>query len=60
MHWLLPSINTTFIALVPKEDQSSTPDNFQPIALCNVIYKLISKVIANHLKPLLPMLISPE
>ena len=60
MHWILPSLNTTFLALIPKEDNSSTPDKYKPIALCNVIYKLISKVIANRLKPLLPLLISPK
>ena len=60
MHWLLPSLNATFIALVPKEDQPSKPDKFRPISLCNVIYKFISKIIANRLKPLLPLLISPE
>ena len=60
MHWILPSLNTTFIALIPREEHSMTPDKFRPIALCNVIYKVISKVIANRLKPLLPGLISPE
>ena len=60
MHWILPSRNATFIALVPKEDSSITPDKFRPIALCNVIYKIITKVIANRLKSLLPLLISPE
>lgn len=59
-HWLLPSLNSTFIALIPKEENISTPDKFRPIALCNVIYKVISKVIANRLKLLLPLLISPE
>lgn len=60
LHWLLPSLNVTFIVLIPKEEKSNTPDKFCPIALCNVIYKVISKVIANRLKPLLPFLISPE
>jgi len=60
LHWLLPSLNSTFIALIPKEESNITPDKFRPISLCNVIYKVISKVIANRLKPLLPLLISPE
>lgn len=53
-------MNTTFIALIPREAQSQTPDKFRPIALCNVIYKIVSKVIALRLKLLLPLLISIE
>ncbi len=60
MHWLLPSLNSTFIALVPKGEEANTSDKFRPIALCNVIYKLISKVVENRLKPLLPLLVLPE
>jgi len=60
LHWLLPSLNATFIALIHKEEHSITPDKFRPIALYNFIYKVISKVIASHLKLLFPLLISPE
>eukprot|EP00253_Pinus_taeda_P009835 PITA_09835 len=60
MHWVLPSLNSTFISLVPKGEEANTPDKFRPVALCNVIYKLISKVVANRLKPLLPLLILSE
>jgi len=55
---ILRALNESFIALIPKQDKAMTPDRFRPIALCNVVYKIISKVIANRLKPLLPTLVS--
>lgn len=57
---MFPGVNATFIALVPKVDQPSTPDKYRPIALCYIIYKIVSKIIASRLKPLLPLIISPE
>ena len=57
---VLKSFNATFLTLIPKEVGADSPDKFKPIALCNVIYKIISKVIANRLKPILPSLISSE
>ena len=57
---VLKSFNATFLTLIPKEEKAESPDKFFPISLCNVIYKIISKVIANILKPLLPNLIYLE
>eukprot|EP00253_Pinus_taeda_P029243 PITA_29243 len=57
---ILKSLNSTFIALVPKVEEANTPEKFRPIALCNVIYKIISKVMANRLKVTLPGIISQE
>jgi hypothetical protein len=57
---ILKYLGSTFITLIPKENEARTPDRFRPIALCNVVYKIISKVIANIIKPLLPILISKE
>ena len=48
------------ITLIPKENEARTLDCYRPIELCNVVYNIISKLIANILKPLLPTLISQE
>jgi hypothetical protein len=57
---ILKALNATMITLIPKENEAKTPDRYRPIALCNVVYKIISKVIGNRLKPLLPSVVSQE
>ena len=57
---IFKDFNATFLTLIPKEVGVDSPDKFRPIALCNVIYKIISKVIANRLKPIVPSLISSK
>jgi hypothetical protein len=55
---MLRSVNFTQIALIPKTKLPESMGQFRPIALCNVIYKTISKVLANRLKVILPSIIS--
>jgi hypothetical protein len=52
-----PSLNKTNMALIPKVKNPSSVTGFRPISLFNILYKLISKVIANRLK-VLPLIIS--
>ena len=54
---LPPSLNMTNIALIPKVKSPSCVTEFRPISLCNILYKLISKVLANRLKKILPLII---
>lgn len=51
------SINVTNIVLVPKVENPVSMNDFRPIACCTVIYKCISKILANHLKQVLSKVI---
>ena len=50
-------LNETYICLIPKVQCPKKITEFRPINLCNVIYKIVSKVLANRLKRILPKVI---
>ncbi|XP_024043083.1 uncharacterized protein LOC112099827 [Citrus clementina] len=56
----LDSLNHTFIALIPKVKKPRKVMEFRPISLCNVVYRIVAKAIANRLKSILNHIISPN
>ncbi|KAL0291511.1 UNVERIFIED_CONTAM: hypothetical protein Scaly_2635100 [Sesamum calycinum] len=57
---LLKQVNTTILALIPKVRAPSTVSDFRPISCCNVLYKVITKIIVQRLRLVLDKLISPS
>lgn len=56
--FLLKGVNPTILALIPKKIDSMEMRYYRPIACCNVLYKVVSKIIANRLKLLLPRMVT--
>jgi hypothetical protein len=52
------SLNHSYVTLIPKTKSPEKVTEYRPISLCNVVYKLISKVLANRLKKVLPQVVS--
>lgn len=48
----------TTICLIPKIQGPEFLHQFRPIGLCNVVYKLVTKIITRAIKGFLPVMIS--
>ena len=57
--WLLRNLNQTFISLIPKKPGACNFNQFHPIGLCNVCYKVISKILVKRMRPLLNKIVDP-
>ena len=58
--FLPKGVNSTILALIPKMKEVAFMKDYRPISCCNVLYKVISKLLANRLKTILPKFIAPN
>ena len=49
--------NASFISLIPKVPEPQSLNDFRPISLIGCVYKVVSKLLSNRLKKVLPTLI---
>lgn len=55
---MLKEVNATILTLVPKISNASAVSDFRPIACCNTIYKVITKILANRIAGVLHDVVS--
>lgn len=55
--FLPKGINSTIIALIPKKTVAQEMRDYIPISCCNVVYKVVAKILSNRLKILLPKIV---
>ena len=52
-------LNETLITLILKCQSLESLNNYRPISLCNSIYKVVSKIIVNRIRPHIGKLVAP-
>lgn len=57
---LLRETNTTFVTLIPKVLETESLKDYRPISLCNLLYKFITKIMANKLKKVVSSIVRPN
>ena len=57
---VLGALNATFVALIPKKNDQKSFEDFSTIPMCNSMYKIITKSLANRLKGVFSKFISKE
>ncbi|GKD96686.1 RNA-directed DNA polymerase, eukaryota, reverse transcriptase zinc-binding domain protein [Tanacetum coccineum] len=57
---MLWEVNATLITLVPKSKTPLKVSDYRPISCCNVLYKIISKILINRIKNALCKLVNPN
>nr|GEX16298.1 hypothetical protein [Tanacetum cinerariifolium] len=55
---IIKELNHSVIALIPKVKSPTRVNDYRPISCCNVMFKCISKIIANRIKESLKDLVS--
>ncbi|KAK4384337.1 hypothetical protein Sango_3070900 [Sesamum angolense] len=57
---LLKQLNATMLTLIPKVRTPNSVADLRPISCCNVIYKVITKILVSRIREILELLISPS
>ncbi|KAL0444878.1 UNVERIFIED_CONTAM: hypothetical protein Slati_2210500 [Sesamum latifolium] len=57
---LLKQVNATLLSLIPKVSAPNLVADFRPISCCNVLYKIISKLMVLRIRAILGKLVSPS
>ena len=57
---LHPRVNSNLMALIPKTTNAVKVEHFRPIAMGNFVFKLITRMIVDHLSSICDKILSPN